>query len=210
MSFSHLEKKKIPPFKNRPCLNYDLGKCLGPCQKLVSEEEYAAMLHQVEMLLKGEHNNLKSILETEMYRASDDLNYEKAAKLRDRIKALETFNEVQNVISEDYRLSQDIFAMAYDNESTSSDLACLQIFKIRDGKMVNRESHEISFTEETDSDEVFESAFIQYYTQIADSEIPKEILLSKDLEASSHETKIEDYENWLSERKRVFYKNPSS
>ena len=159
------------------------------------------MLHQVEMLLKGEHNNLKSILETEMYRASDDLNYEKAAKLRDRIKALETFNEVQNVISEDYRLSQDIFAMAYDNESTSSDLACLQIFKIRDGKMVNRESHEISFTEETDSEEVFESAFIQYYTQIADSEIPKEILLSKDLEASSHETKIEDYENWLSERK---------
>ncbi len=196
-----LRKKKIPPFKNRPCLNYDLGKCLGPCQKLVTEEEYAAMINQVEMLLKGEHDNLKNILETEMYRASDEMNYEKAAKLRDQIKALDTFNEVQNVISEDYRLSQDVFAMAYDNESTSSDLACLQIFKIRDGKMVNRESHEISFIEETEEEEVFESAFIQYYTQVADSEIPKEILLSKDLEASSDEAKISDYENWLSERK---------
>ena len=196
-----LRKKKIPPFKNRPCLNYDLGKCLGPCQKLVSQEEYAAMLDQVEMLLRGDHGNLKNILGTEMYRASDDLNYEKAAKLRDQIKALDTFNEVQNVISEDYRLSQDIFAMAYDNESTSSDLACLQIYKIRDGKMVNRESHEINFSEETEEAEVFESAFIQYYTQVADSEIPKEILLSKDLEASSDETKIEDYESWLSERK---------
>ena len=160
-----LRKKRSPPFKNRPCLNYDLGKCLGPCQKLVSEEEYRNMLEQVEMLLKGNYDDLKSLLTAGMLKASDDLNFEKAAKLRDQIKSLRTFNEVQNVISVNYDLSQDIFAIAYDPDE-QCDFACLQIFKIREGKLINRENHEIDFGDENDTIEIFESAFMQYYTQV--------------------------------------------
>jgi excinuclease ABC subunit C len=209
-----LRKKRTPPFKNRPCLNYDLGKCLGPCQKLVSEEEYGNMLEQVEMLLKGNYDDLKSLLTAEMLKASDDLNFEKAAKLRDQIKSLRTFNEVQNVISVNYDLSQDIFAIAYDPDE-QCDFACLQIFKIREGKLINRENHEIDFGDENDTKEIFESAFMQYYTQVADSDLPKEILLSEEL-ASPEKEEAEDgvskesqneisppntLEEWLSERK---------
>lgn len=216
-----LRKKRSPPFKNRPCLNYDLGKCLGPCQKLVSEEEYARMLEQVELLLRGNYDDLKNLLTAEMIQASDNLNFERAAKIRDQIKALKTFNEAQNVISINYELSQDVFALAYDSEK-QSDFACLQVFKIREGKLINRENHEINFGEETDLKEIFESAFIQYYTQVADNDLPKEILLSEvlyfsdshyeqEIKASETPNKItsEDgielpshrVEEWLSERR---------
>jgi excinuclease ABC subunit C len=206
-----LRKKRTPPFKNRPCLNYDLGKCLGPCQKLISEEDYGNMLEQVEMLLKGNYDDLKSLLTAEMLEASDDLNFEKAAKLRDQIKSLKTFNEVQNVISVNYDLSQDIFAIAYDPDE-QCDFACLQIFKIREGKLINRENHEIDFGDENDSKEIFESAFMQYYTQVADSDLPKEILLSEELSSPKEEDEVSQpcrngaspsntLEEWLSERK---------
>jgi excinuclease ABC subunit C len=208
-----LRKKRSPPFKNRPCLNYDLGKCLGPCQKLISEEDYGNMLEQVEMLLKGNYDDLKSLLTAEMLKASDNLNFEKAAKLRDQIKSLKTFNEVQNVISVNYDLSQDIFAIAYDPDE-QCDFACLQIFKIREGKLINRENHEINFGEENDTKEIFESAFMQYYTQIADSDLPKEILLSEELSSpkETEENEISEQcqngaspsntlEEWLSDRK---------
>jgi excinuclease ABC subunit C len=206
-----LRKKRSPPFKNRPCLNYDLGKCLGPCQKLISEENYGNMLGQVEMLLKGNYDDLKSLLTAEMLKASDDLNFEKAAKLRDQIKSLKTFNEVQNVISVNYDLSQDIFAIAHDPDE-QCDFACLQIFKIREGKLINRENHEIDFGDENDAKEIFESAFMQYYTQVADSDLPKEILLSEELNSPKEEDEVsQPYQNgaspsntleeWLSERK---------
>jgi excinuclease ABC subunit C len=206
-----LRKKRTPPFKNRPCLNYDLGKCLGPCQKLISEEDYGNMLEQVEMLLKGNYDDLKSLLTAEMLKASEDLNFEKAAKLRDQIKSLKTFNEVQNVISVNYDLSQDIFAIAYDPDE-QCDFACLQIFKIREGKLINRENHEIDFGEENDAKEIFESAFMQYYTQVADSDLPKEILLSEELASPKEENEVSQacqngaspsntLEEWLSERK---------
>jgi excinuclease ABC subunit C len=206
-----LRKKRTPPFKNRPCLNYDLGKCLGPCQKLISEEDYGNMLEQVEMLLKGNYDDLKSLLTAEMLEASDDLNFEKAAKLRDQIKSLKTFNEVQNVISVNYDLSQDIFAIAYDPDE-QCDFACLQVFKIREGKLINRENHEIDFGDENDPKEIFESAFMQYYTQVADSDLPKEILLSEELASPKEENEVSQpcrneasssntLEEWLSERK---------
>ncbi len=223
-----LRKKRVPPFKDRPCLNYDLGKCLGPCQKLVTEEDYAYMLEQVEMLLKGNYGDLKSMLVTEMQRYSEDLEYEKAAKARDRINALETFNEVQNVISDDINLDQDVFALIYTEDR---DTACVQVFKTRAGRLINRETIELELNEvdtrhpakrsfasdaalkkvatarsarcqDTDDfntmsldDEVYESALMQYYSQVPDSELPKEILLNKEIYS------MEVFSDWLSERK---------
>jgi excinuclease ABC subunit C len=176
-----LRKKRVPPFKDRPCLNYDLGKCLGPCQRLVSEEDYQAMLNQVELLLHGNFRDLRDLLQEEMLRASEDLEFEKAAKLRDRIAALETFNEQQNVISENENLDQDVFALVFDD---GAQIACLQVFKTRTGKLINRDTLELDFEPEDTPAEIFESAFEQYYSQIPDSELPREILLSHDFDSS--------------------------
>ncbi len=194
-----LRKKRLPPFKNRPCLNYDLGKCLGPCQNLVSADEYQAMLDQVEMLLKGDHGDLKHILKEEMQRYSDNLEYEKAAKARDRIKALDTFNEIQNVITEDKTANQDVFALIFDD---NRDHACVQIFKTRAGRLINRDTVELDFNLEDNDYELFESSFKQYYSQIADSELPSEVLLNSKFAAEPEEAerKLEIFSDWLSER----------
>jgi len=188
-----LRKKRIPPFRDRPCLNYDLGRCLGPCQKLVSEADYQLMLDQVEMLLKGKYQDLKSILEQEMYRYSDNQEYEKAAKARDRIRSLETFNEIQNVVFDDHTLEQDIFALVLDD---AHDLACMQVFKTRKGRLVNRDTLELDLNKEEDSGSIMASALEQYYAKVPDSELPKEILLSEEIEDADL------YAEWLSERKK--------
>ena len=189
-----LRKRYKPQFKDRPCLNYDIGKCLGPCQELVSQEEYSLMLEQVEMLLKGNYQDLKKILETQMQRYSDDQEYEKAGKARDRIYALDTFNEAQNVVSEDVNLDQDIFAVAVDD---THKLACVQVFKTRKGKLINRDSVEIDLLEESDDKEIFTSCFEQYYSKIPGSELPKEILLSINIDEQ------ELYSEWLSDTKEA-------
>ncbi len=189
-----LRKRYKPQFKDRPCLNYDIGQCLGPCQQKVSTEEYAIMLEQVEMLLKGNYQDLQRILTVEMNRYSENQEYEKAAKARDRIYALETFNETQNVVSEDHNLEQDVFAMVHDD---THKIGCLQIFKTRKGKLINRDSVEIDLHEDFDDSEIFSSAFEQYYSQVPESEIPKEILLSQEIDS------YELYEEWLSDRKKA-------
>lgn len=203
-----LRRKRVPPFKNRPCLNYDLGKCLGPCQKLISEEDYQAMLDQVEMLLKGDFQHLMDLIEEEMLRASDNLEFEKAAKYRDRLKALNTFNEKQNVISADYRLDQDVFALITDKVN---ETCCIQVFKSRAGKVVNRDTLEIEFNINDSEAEIFQYAFMQYYSQVPDKELPKEIITSHKLLSENSFLEIADngsenhenqtFEDWLSERK---------
>ncbi|MCE2928270.1 MAG: excinuclease ABC subunit UvrC [Candidatus Caenarcaniphilales bacterium] len=187
-----LRKKRIPPFKDRPCLNYDLGKCLAPCQKLVSEEDYQLMLDQVEMVLKGDYQDLLKMLKIEMQRFSEQQEYERAAKIRDRIKALETFNEKQNVVFDDKNLDQDAIALAIDNES---DTACLQVFKTRSGKLISRDTVELDLNEENSEEEIFDSAFEQYYSNVPADQIPKEILCSHKL------SNYEAYSEWLSEKK---------
>lgn len=189
-----LRKRYKPQFKDRTCLNYDIGQCLGPCQQKVTEEEYGFMLEQVEMLLKGNYQDLQNILKTEMNRYSENQEYEKAAKARDRIYALDTFNEIQNVVSENYNLDQDVFAMIHDD---THKIGCVQVFKTRKGKLVNRDSVEIDLHEEFDEDEIFISAFEQYYSQLPESELPKEILLSQDMDS------IDLYQDWLSEKKEA-------
>ena len=187
-----LRKKRVPPFKDRPCLNYDMGKCLGPCQRLISEEEYQLMLDQVELLLKGDYRDLESILKKEMQRYSDDQEYEKAAKVRDRIRALNIFNETQSVITDDTNLDQDVFVLIIDE---TRDTGIIQVLSIREGRMINRDTTELEFEPDDEDLEIFVAAFEQYYSQVPDSELPKEILINYDPDD------LELLADWLSERK---------
>ncbi len=193
-----LRKKRVPPFKNRTCLNYDLGKCLGPCQKLITESDYQTMLDQVEVLLEGKHQDLLILLEEQMKRYSKEQEYEKAAKIRDRIKALKTFNEGQNVISENSTLNLDAFVLIMDD---AKNFAGIQIFKTREGRLIHRDSVELDFSVEDTKLEILETAIEQYYAQIPDTELPKEILLEYEYK-KVFEKESQLLEEWLSERKQ--------
>ena len=81
-----MRQRKTPLFKDRPCMNYYIGLCLGPCQKLVEESYYNRMVQQVEMFLAGRQNEVVLQLKQEMESLSENLQFEQAAKIRDQIK----------------------------------------------------------------------------------------------------------------------------
>ena len=83
-----LRQRRQPLFKDRPCLNYDMGRCPGVCQALVSPEEYRKIMHKVAMIFQGRTDELTSKLQSQMEKAAEELNFEEAAQLRDQIKAL--------------------------------------------------------------------------------------------------------------------------
>lgn len=171
-----MRQRKNPLFKDRPCMNYHIDLCLGPCQKLVEEPEYDRMVRQVELFLAGRQNEVVIELEKEMQIASEDMEYEQAAKIRDRLKALATVIEKQQVFFQNNKVSQDIFAEAHTDKIIS---ICLM--RIREGKMVSSETVPIHLTDKTTWDEAFQSYIDQYYASCEDVNVPVEVLLHHDL-----------------------------
>jgi excinuclease ABC subunit C len=183
-------KRATPLFKNRPCLNYHLGQCLGPCQDLISEEEYDLMLRQVELFLNGKYENLVEQLTEKMNQASENMNYETAAKYRDRIKLLQKSLENQNVVSDDPDCERDLIGFAM-NENT----LCLQIFKMRAGKLVGRESYSVELNEFQSIEEILESVIEQAYLVRQKEDIPKEIFVQDYVKAGVYFEELENEGN---------------
>ena len=92
-----LRQRAQPLFKGRPCLNYDLGRCPGVCQKLISPEEYRQIVKKVVMVFQGRTQELVQILTTQMEQAAENLNFEVAARIRDQISGLNSLNAQQKV-----------------------------------------------------------------------------------------------------------------
>ena len=118
--------------KDRACLNYHIKKCLAPCMKLVSKEEYRKQIDQIIMLLEGKVSDIIKTLEKEMEDASNRLEFEKAAEIRDRILAIERVTEKQKMsnISEN---NIDVIGL-YKNEVS----VCIEVFFIRNSKMLRK------------------------------------------------------------------------
>lgn len=169
-----LRKRATPLFKDRPCLNYHLGKCLAPCQALVSEEDYLSLLKQLEMFLQGRHEELIDELQEKMQKASEGMLYEQAAKYRDQIKTLEKTLESQRIITDDPNCERDLIGFAFNE----NDL-CLQIFKMRSGKLVGREAYDVSLNELQTLEEALMSTIEQAYLLRLIEDIPKEIFLQE-------------------------------
>ena len=184
-----LRLRRKPLFKDRPCMNYHLGICSGPCQKLVSDENYMKIVKQVEDFLLGKHNLVLKELKSQMKSASEFLQYEKAAKFRDTIKKIEKVLEKQIVVSDDVILNQDIFASAWSEQNM-----LLEVVVVRGGKIIAFESVKVDLPKETSYEEAFNEAIKQYYTRIQDTNIPNEILLQFDLKEK------DAVEQWLSSR----------
>jgi excinuclease ABC subunit C len=128
-----LRQRPQPLFKDRPCLNYDIGRCVGVCQGLMSAEDYRKIIQKVAMIFQGRTQELLDMLAPQMEHAAEDLNFETAARIRDQIKGLQSLSAGQKVSLPDDTVSRDAIALAADSQH-----ACIQLFQIRAGQLVGR------------------------------------------------------------------------
>lgn len=159
--------------KSRTCLNYHIGKCKGPCNQFISEDEYGKMIDEVIEFLNGNHEGLIKIFTNQMEEASLNLKFEKAAVLRDKIKSIKALSEKQKIdtIGSD---DQDIIAFARAHNE-----ALVQVFFIRGGKMTGREHFMLNGVESMSRSEVMTAFVQQFYSET--TFIPKDIILEVDI-----------------------------
>lgn len=159
----------------RACLYYDIKLCAAPCIGAINRQGYRQMISDLMDFLNGHSEGVIQRLETEMKQASEEMRFEKAAALRDQLKAIQTVIERQKVVfGADYEDS-DVIAMARaDGE------ACVQIFFIRGGKLIGREYFILEGTEDAKDNEVMAQFVKQFYTEAA--VIPEQVMLPQEIE----------------------------
>jgi excinuclease ABC subunit C len=159
------------------CLDYHIRKCEGPCEGLVSQAAYSEMIAQVEKLLKGRTREIRQSLEAGMRQCAEQLEFEKAAELRNRLMALQKHQERQKVVATD-GADRDIFAVAQSGAE-----AVGVVFRIRDGNIIGRRHYLFSRAGFEDDAEMLRHLLEYHYTQTQD--IPPEALLPVELEDSA-------------------------
>ncbi len=161
--------KEIFPFRScsrtitgtdpRPCLDYHIKHCLAPCIGATGKEEYTEVINQIVLFLEGKQERVVRELKHEMKRAAEALDFEKAARLRDRIQAVEGVIEGQRIATT-VRGEQDTIAFSQDRNQ-----AYVQVFFIRSGKMVGRESFILEGTRSEETSQIMTSFIKQFYSQ---------------------------------------------
>lgn len=181
----------------RPCLNKHIKKCVGPCTGDVSKEDYNKMIEEIILFLSGKEEKLVELLKEKMNECAMQFNFEEAAIYRDKIRSLEEMIQKQKIDSGTSDLNQDIIAMA-----RAHDEACVQVFFIRNGKIVGREHYILEGVMDSSRESILSSFVKQFY--MAQDYIPKEILIEDEVEDSFI------LEEWLSDKKgqKVFIKVP--
>lgn len=167
----------------RPCLNYHIARCLAPCQKNVSKEAYREIVKEVILFLEGKQEDLIHRLKEKMERAAAELKFEKAAEYRDQIRAIEQVLAKQKIIFAGQQ-SYDVIAFA-----RGTNEACVQVFFIREGKLIGRRHFFLAGTDDLSRGEIMTAFLKQYYSQA--ETIPGEILLAEEPEEK------ELLEKWL-------------
>jgi excinuclease ABC subunit C len=158
----------------RACLYYDIKLCCAPCIGKVDQAGYRQMIDDLGQFLEGHTEPIVSRLRVEMEQASEQLLYERAAMLRDQIQSIEKVVEKQKVVSSDY-IDSDVIAMARTDGE-----ACLQVFFIRNGKLIGREYFLMEGAEETPDKEVIADFITQFYNQ--SPSVPAQVLLPEEIE----------------------------
>lgn len=170
--------------RTRPCLNYHIKRCMAPCMGYVTKEEYRKQIDEIIDLLEGKTEKILKELEEKMKLASEKLDFEQAAYIRDRKLAIERASAKQKVsnISEN---NIDVIGMA------KSDIeVCIEIFFVRGSKMIGREHYFIKDVKEMEDKEIISGFIKQYYFE--NPNIPSKIMLREELEDK------EAIEQWLS------------
>ncbi len=159
-------KQKLLP---RPCTQYYIHRCIAPCVAYATREEYDAVIRQVILFLEGKHEEVVKGLQEKMQDAAEKLNFEEAARIRDRIKAVERVLEKQRIIHTEGQDDQDVIALA-----SSEDETCAQVFFFRSGKLVGREYFILQGTRDSSAGEVMSSFLQQFYE--SSPHVPAEII----------------------------------
>jgi excinuclease ABC subunit C len=158
----------------RPCLYYDIKLCSGPCIGAIQQAAYRQMIADLCQFLEGRTDPIVSRMQLEMEQAAEELQFERAAALRDQIQSIDRVVEKQKVISSE-QVDSDVVAMARaDGE------ACVQVFFIRSGKLIGREYFVLEGTEDAADDEVIAQFIKQFYSEAAS--IPSQVLLPNEVE----------------------------
>ena len=193
-----LRQRPRPLFKDRPCLNYDIGRCPGVCQQLISPEEYRQTVQKVATIFQGRIGELIETLTSQMEKAAEELNFEEAAAIRDRIKALSALNADQKVSLPDDTISRDAIALASDEQH-----CCIQLFQVRAGRLVGRlgffadarSALPLPGGQSGSSGAILQRVLEEHYRMAESVEIPSEILVQHEL------SDTEILTDWLSDRK---------
>ena len=171
----------------RPCLYFDIKLCSGPCIGAIDKASYRQMIDDLCKFLEGRTEPVVKRLQEEMLAASENLNYERAAALRDQIQSIEHVVERQKIISDNQK-DTDIIALARTDGE-----ACVQIFFVRSGKLIGREYFILEGTEDEKNEAILKEFIKQFYSQAA--YIPNRVLLPAEVE----EARI--IKEWLNTRR---------
>jgi len=179
--------KAITGTNLRPCLEYHIHHCLAPCIGVVSRQEYAEVIKQVILFLEGKQEMVVQELESKMKQAAEALNFEQAALLRDQIQAVDRVIEGQRIATK-IRGEQDVIAFVQDK-----DQAYVQVFFIRSGKLIGRESFILQGTSSEEPHQIMTSFIKQFYN--SSPHIPPLLLLQYGVEDRAI------IENWLESKR---------
>lgn len=185
-----LKQCKNPKFKDRPCLYYHIGRCMAPCQRMISPDDYKNILKNVELFLTGKQKELVDALKKEMEKYAAAEEFEKAARYRDSWMDVQKTMEHQKVVFENTSINQDIIAVY--NES---NLFVVSLLQIRQGRLTDKKDFEFSNTEGnlSNESEVLTTFLKEYYTMASEFDIPNTVVIPRLLDKED----IELYAKWL-------------
>ncbi len=174
----------------RPCMNYQMGKCPAPCVGYVKKDEYKQTVVQIVRFLQGKDHEVAENIQQEMQEYSDNLEFEKAAKMRDRLMHIEKLMASQNVYFTDGK-DRDVIGLYIEGER-----AVISVLKVLSGKLLNREIHELENAKDQSEAQLLAAFVQQYYSQIIDRDgtLPYRIYVQNEPE------EYETLNGWLKNR----------
>ncbi|MBD3289707.1 excinuclease ABC subunit C [candidate division KSB1 bacterium] len=179
----NLTQENIAAKKFRVCLNYHIHRCLGPCEGFINEEEYNEIVRNITNFIQGRDNMVVSELQAKMEQAAEQLQFEKAARVRDQLNAIKDFQFKQKVITPE-QIDQDLLTAVMEDDD-----ACGVIFKVREGRIIGRQHFYLSGVESEPMANVLKQFLVQYY--LRSEFIPGEIYLLEKI------ADIKQIEKWL-------------
>ena len=174
--------------KERPCLNYHIGQCMGPCQGYVTKEEYGKQIDRVISLLNGNYMQLRKELEEKMKAAAAELEFETAAKYRDLAEGITKIAQQQKITDSSSLNDRDVIASAMEGSD-----AVVQVFFVREGKLIGRDHYHVSVAAGDTEADVLSSFLKQYYA--GTPFLPGEIYIPCELED------MEIISSWLTKKR---------
>ncbi len=179
----------VPGKRKRACLKYDIGYCSAPCINLISKEDYAELVEEYTLMLTGRHDELEALLQRLMTKASEAQEFEKAARYRDRLRAVERGQQTQRATYWNQLPGhRDVLGIARAGPD-----ALIQLLVVREGRVIGQQPFPLSAPSELPNETVIEAFLKQYYLRA--TEIPEEVIVSVPVADSQF------LETWLTQRR---------